>query len=93
MRACLLIGKALEVLYLSHKGLSLENNLHKGSKPGQNRNCRNTERSENRMQDQTVYIWARYYPDYAERMNIMATWCMVHMIGHPDSEFSLVPKG
>ena len=49
MRAWLLLGKALKVLYFRHKGLSLENNLHKGSKPGQNRNCRNTERSENRM--------------------------------------------
>ena len=46
------------------------------------------------MQDtnEAVYVWARYYPDYAERMAVMASWCMVHMLTAPDSEFSLVPQ-
>ena len=30
MWACLLLGEALGVSYFRHKGLSLENNLHKG---------------------------------------------------------------
>ena len=46
------------------------------------------------MQDtnEAVYVWARYYPDYTERMAIVASWCKVHMLTAPDSEFSLVPK-
>jgi len=44
------------------------------------------------MQDQAVYIWARYYPNYADRMESIASWCMVHMLTAPDAEFSLVPK-
>jgi len=44
------------------------------------------------MQDQAVYIWARYYPDHAERMKIIASWCMVHMLTTPEAEFSLVQK-
>ena len=44
------------------------------------------------MKDQTVYVWARYYPDHTERMKIIASWCMVHMLTAPNNEFSLVPK-
>lgn len=44
------------------------------------------------MKDQAVYIWALFFPDYAERMESITSWCKVHMLTAPDNEFSLVPK-